>query len=854
MTVEQSASARGADPLDADVAVVGFGPVGAVLTALLGRLGVSAIVLDRTTEAHDLPRATYFDREIMRVFQAAGYAEQVGEVVVSNRRYLFNSAEGELLRAFDHIEGPTPWGMETGFNFFQPQFEGFLREGAHLPSTEVRLGVEVRSVEEEDDAVRLDLAGGESLRVGWVVGCDGGASTVRRAAGIELEDLDFDEPWIVLDAFANRDLGLPERDVVQRCDPARPSTYIPSVGRHRRWEFMLMPGEDPDERVSAEGIAELLAGWGVGPGDVEVVRSAVFRFHALLASPWRRGRVLLAGDAAHQMPPFFGQGMCAGIRDAANLAWKLERVVAGASRPELSSTPTRRSAPPHVREIIELSTELGRIVCTTDPAIAAERDARMRAESAEKSEEGGHPDPLEFIPDLQAGVLHRAADGVAAMRAGEQFIQPRVRPAGGEPMLLDEAIGGGFRLIGLGRDPLAAVADDVAAWWGGCGSTAVVVDSAPAEPPSNDRPTVTDEDGFLREWFAESEGRRRRRATRQLRLRRRARPGSDRNLAGRPTRPATTPRRSARRRSNRHGEDGNPMSTHMNHVALRVTDLDAATERLVSALGLRETARDSGVALLTANAKHHEVQLISAAEPGLDHVAIEVDSLAELEALRGRVEAAGAPIVATEPLEDGVAEAFRLQAPADLVIEVVCGMTRSPASVSDLLAGHARRFGHVTMQSPDRLELIDFLTSAIGFEISDQVFDMTWMRCDTDHHGLAVGGVGEVNRMHHYAFELAGWNGMIRYLDDLALVESEPIWGPGRHGPGNNLYTYLPDTDGALIEAYADLERIDGPNLAPRPRLRSASRPDGPLGGTPPEGFLDYGIPILAADLSMAER
>jgi len=292
------------------------------------------------------------------------------------------------------------------------------------------------------------------------------------------------------------------------------------------------------------------------------------------------------------------------------------------------------------------------------------------------------------------------------------------------------------------------------------------------------------------------------------------------------------------------------MSTHMSHVALRVADLDAATDRLVTALGLHETARDGGEVLLSANAKHHEVQLVAAAEPGLDHVAIEVDSVTELEGLRGRVEAAGAPIVAAGALEDGVAEAFRLQAPADLVIEVVHGMTRSPATVADLLAGHARRFGHVTMQSPARLELIDFLTSVIGFEISDQVFDLTWMRCDTDHHGLAVGGVGDTNRMHHYAFELAGWSGMIRYLDDLALREEEPVWGPGRHGPGNNLYTYLPDTDGALIEAYADLERIDGPNRASRPAFEARPDPMGLWGGAPPAGFLDYGIPILAADLS----
>jgi len=490
------------DMPEVDIAIVGFGPVGAVLAGLLGQGGVNVAVLERAAVPLNLPRATYFDREVMRIFQTAGYANQIQKITSSNRKYTFYSAAGEVLTGFDHLEGPTPWGMDTGFNFYQPDLEKILREAAQAwPRVDVRTGVEVTHIEQGDDHVTLALSGGERLRARWVVGCDGGASTVRRAVGIALEDLDFDEPWIVLDVFANNELPLPRDEVIQRCDPARPSTYIPSFGRHRRWEFMLLPGEDQEARVSPEGVAELLATWSLSPEDVEVVRSAVFRFHALLAAPWRRGRVLLAGDAAHQMPPFFGQGMCAGIRDAANLAWKLERVLRGTSPPELLDTYERERAP-HVRSLIELSTTLGGIVCTTDPVIAAERDVRMRAEAAEAGV-GPRPDPLEFIPALTDGLLHDPPAGDDS-RAGHQFIQPLVGTASGQSGLLDDVVGQGFVLLGLGCDP-TPLDSGLAAWWRQTGSTAVIAAAGGPAQSEFDGMAIIDLDGFLTAWLRQAD-------------------------------------------------------------------------------------------------------------------------------------------------------------------------------------------------------------------------------------------------------------------------------------------------------------------------------------------------------------
>lgn len=290
------------------------------------------------------------------------------------------------------------------------------------------------------------------------------------------------------------------------------------------------------------------------------------------------------------------------------------------------------------------------------------------------------------------------------------------------------------------------------------------------------------------------------------------------------------------------------MSMHMSHVALRVPDPEVTGSFVAGILGLRETSRGDSEIRYSANAKHHELQLIAGDSAGLDHLAVEVDTAEEFEQLRKRVADSGAPILEGVEVESGVENSFRLQAPADLVVEVVLGMEREPALLAHELAGHARKFGHVTLSIPNRLELVEFLTSVMGFHVSDDVMEITWIRCDEDHHGIGMDNHSSTNRMHHHAWEIAGWDGLLRYLDDLALQDLAPLWGPGRHGPGHNLYTYVLDPDGALVEAYADLERIEGPNRAPRPKFTERSNPLNLWGGTPPNGFLECGMPILPAE------
>lgn len=415
-----------ADAEVAEVAIVGFGPVGATLAALLAPHLEHVEVFERSTTVFPLPRAAHLDHEVMRVFDDAGAASAVlpATTPVKGMHFL-ERRDGPELFGFDAPDGPTRFGWPSGLMFYQPELEVALRRPSErCPWVHVHLGHDVEAVVDRGDHVELtvrDLASDEVAvhRARYVVGCDGARSTVRRAAGIAFTDLGFDEPWLVLDVELLRDdLDLPE--VVQQvCDPARPATFVPMPGNRRRWEFMLLPDEDPAEMERPEVFRRLLGDW-VDPDAVEVIRSAVYRFHALVASPWRQGRLLLAGDAAHQMPPFLGQGMCAGVRDAANLAWRLHSVLEGrAGDGLLDSYETERA--PHVRSIIDLAVTMGSIICTLDPEVAAARNQQFR-DHPELAPQG---EPGELLPPLGPGVLQQDEHGAVVPPAGTCFINPR---------------------------------------------------------------------------------------------------------------------------------------------------------------------------------------------------------------------------------------------------------------------------------------------------------------------------------------------------------------------------------------------------------------------------------------------
>lgn len=361
---------------DCDVLVAGLGPVGAALAALLARHGVRTIAIDKDTTVYPLPRAVHFDHEIMRIFQQLGIAETVLGHAKETPAYEFRAADGQLLLRIDPA-AETPSGWASGYMFHQPGLELALRDLlAVSPDADMRVGWRFDGLKQDAGGVTATLVGPggpSTIRAQYLIGCDGASSPVREAIGGGLSSYAFDEPWLVIDVKVQPGARLPEVNL-QVCDPARPTTCVLSgPGRHR-WEFMLLPGETPEAVLDEDFIQALLAPWDCGP--VEIERRAVYRFHGLVAREWRVGRVLLAGDSAHQTPPFAGQGMCSGLRDAANLAWKLAAVIQGRADEVLLDT-YQSEREPHARTLIELAIGMGRVVCLQDKDAADTRDRQL---------------------------------------------------------------------------------------------------------------------------------------------------------------------------------------------------------------------------------------------------------------------------------------------------------------------------------------------------------------------------------------------------------------------------------------------------------------------------------------------
>jgi 3-(3-hydroxy-phenyl)propionate hydroxylase len=389
-----------------DVAIVGFGPTGATLANLLGMQGLKVAVIERETAPPPLPRAVHFDGEVMRIFETAGLAQEILPLTRPSGGMRYVNTAGAVMIERKPAIGSGPHGWANNYLFHHPDLERVLRAGVkRFPGVEVFLGEEVVSVSQG----RLTTPQ-RDIQAGHIVGCDGARSIVRQAIGSEHDDLGLHQPWLVVDVLLERHVDLPEQ-TVQYCDPARPITFVKVTGKRRRWEIMLMPGDAPDAMTRPEEVWRLLAPW-IRPGDAVLERAAVYTFHSLIARKWRDRRLLIAGDAAHQTPPFLGQGMCAGIRDAANLAWKF------ADERLLDTYQSERE--PHVRVYIEEALRLGAIIQTTDPKVAAERDRRFL--------ESGKEQMVNLSPRLGPGFHHD----------GEIFPQP-VLPDGRR---LDEAIGG----------------------------------------------------------------------------------------------------------------------------------------------------------------------------------------------------------------------------------------------------------------------------------------------------------------------------------------------------------------------------------------------------------------------------
>ncbi len=438
-----------------DVAIVGYGPVGAALGILLAQRGRRVAVLERWPDPYMLPRAVHFDHEVGRILQACGIGDELRAISEPADIYEWRNAAGTTLLRFGQAgDGPSGWPASSMFN--QPALEALLDRRAREVGVDVRRGVEVVALDQGDDRVAVTGADGTTIAAGYVVGCDGANSTVRSLLDVPVTDLGFFYDWLIVDVVLAEPRPFDPINL-QICDPARPTTAVSGGPGRRRWEFMRLPHESLDALHDEHRAWDLLAPWDVHPGNARLERHAVYTFNARYADEWRAGRAFLAGDAAHLMPPFAGQGLCSGLRDAANLAWKLDLVLAGLAGDALLDT-YQAERLPSARAAIDFSIELGKVICVPDLDAAAARDEAMAAGVGEE------PAPAPGLPDIEAGLI-----SATAPHAGQQLVQGQVE---GRPF--DEVHGNGWRLVTI-AEPFATPG-----WFADLGGRVVAVD--PDEP------------------------------------------------------------------------------------------------------------------------------------------------------------------------------------------------------------------------------------------------------------------------------------------------------------------------------------------------------------------------------------
>ncbi|MGO1075474.1 bifunctional 3-(3-hydroxy-phenyl)propionate/3-hydroxycinnamic acid hydroxylase MhpA [Inquilinus sp. CA228] len=426
-----------------DVIQIGYGPVSAALAIMLGRLGFTVAVLERWKSRYPLPRAVCIDHELYRVLCAIGLRDALPAITHSAPVYRWFNAEWRELLAIDWSAESVSGGPEVHF-VHQPTLEELFDQAVRAqPGVAVHLGSEAVAIREEADHVAVTVRDGDGgnriVRGRFLVGVDGANSLVRHHIGSGQEDRGFEADWLVIDILPHQGVALDIPAAAQLCDPVRPTTIVPAGirnGRYfRRWEFMRLPHETREELEDEAMAWRLLRPW-VTPDQAAIVRHKVYTFRSLLADRWRRGRILIAGDAAHVMPPFMGQGMCAGLRDAWNLAWKLDLVRRGQADDRLLDTyqPERR---PHASDIIDISMYLGKIICIPDPEEAARRDRAFL--------DGLAPPPPPF-PQLTDGLLDRWPDGRIRGPAGLLGPHGTIR-LGGRDGRFDDLAGLGFRIV-----------------------------------------------------------------------------------------------------------------------------------------------------------------------------------------------------------------------------------------------------------------------------------------------------------------------------------------------------------------------------------------------------------------------
>lgn len=432
-----------------DVAIVGYGPSGVTAANFLGRLGLEVVVIERDESIYSRARAIATDEEVIRIWQRLDLAERLKQDMLTDRPLEFVDNAGRSFLNF--VPAPRGSGHPTQVFIYQPALEQVLRDGVdRYPNVKVLLQHECLRTRQDDDGVELLVADlrtdtFERIRASYVIAADGGSSPTRGLLGVGFEGRTFEDRWVVVDTEVVNE--WPSHDRLRfHCNPDRPAVDCPTPLGHHRWEFPVLPGDDAQELVTDAAVWRLLNAQGITENEVQILRAVVYSHHVRFADRWRVGRIFLAGDAAHVMPPWIGQGMAAGVRDVSNLCWKLAAVVTG-SLPEsvLDSYEVERQ--PHVREVTKAAVFFGRVITERRPPVTAARNAAFRI-AMRLPFVGDYLRSAKWFPAAHypKGFLSHSKNAAV----GHQPPQPWVLDEVGDRERLDDVIGSGWLLLHIG--------------------------------------------------------------------------------------------------------------------------------------------------------------------------------------------------------------------------------------------------------------------------------------------------------------------------------------------------------------------------------------------------------------------
>ncbi|MUL68121.1 FAD-binding monooxygenase [Mycobacterium sp. CBMA 234] len=429
-----------------DVAVIGYGPTGATAANLLGQLGLKVVVIERDSDIYSRARAISTDEEVMRIWQSIGLADRLQRDMLPGRPVAFVDANGRPF--IETVAVGRGCGHPSQQFLYQPAVDQVLRDGvARFANVEVLLEHECLRVANRGDDVELMLAELSTdtikrLSARYVIAADGGSSPTRGLLGIGYSGRTYAERWVVIDTKVIKEWDAHDR-LRFHCNPARPTVDCPTPLGHHRWEYPAKAGEDEKDLVSDEAVWKVLREQGITPEHVEVLRAVVYSHHVRVADRWRVGRVFLAGDAAHAMPPWIGQGMSAGVRDAANLCWKLAAVLRGQA-PDALLDSYAAERKPHVTEVTRRAVLVGRVITERRRLLAAIRNHVVRTVT---SIPGANAvgQKMWWIPDARYGHGFFAAAHAAV---GWQIPQPTV-----DGVPLDDLLDRRWTLLHTGAPP-----------------------------------------------------------------------------------------------------------------------------------------------------------------------------------------------------------------------------------------------------------------------------------------------------------------------------------------------------------------------------------------------------------------